>query len=50
MAFAREVADRVVMFYRGEIIETGKPEEIFTSPKQERTKAFLSRILIKNGT
>lgn len=45
MGFAREVADRVVVFDSGDIIETGPPEEIFTSPKAERTRSFLSRIL-----
>lgn len=41
--FAKEVADRVVVFDHGDIIETGTPEAIFTSPKTERTKAFLNR-------
>jgi ABC-type polar amino acid transport system ATPase subunit len=45
MGFAREIADRVVVFDKGDVIETGSPEEIFTNPKTERTKAFLSRIL-----
>lgn len=45
MGFAREAADRVVVFADGDIIETGAPEHIFTSPKNERTKSFLSRIL-----
>lgn len=45
MGFAREVADRVVVFADGDIIETGLPEEIFSNPKNERTKTFLSRIL-----
>jgi len=45
MGFAREVADRVVVFDSGDIIETGTPEEIFTHPKTERTMAFLSRVL-----
>lgn len=45
MGFAREVADRVVVFDKGDIIEIGTPEEIFTNPKMERTKIFLSRIL-----
>jgi polar amino acid transport system ATP-binding protein len=45
MGFAREVADKVVVFDRGDIIETGPPEEIFTHPKTERTRAFLSRVL-----
>ena len=45
MGFALEVADKVVVFDRGDIIETGPPEEIFTHPKTERTRAFLSRVL-----
>jgi ABC-type polar amino acid transport system ATPase subunit len=45
MGFAREAADRVVVFSDGDIIETGAPEDIFTNPKNERTKSFLSRIL-----
>jgi ABC-type polar amino acid transport system ATPase subunit len=45
MGFAREVSDRVIVFAGGEIIETGAPEEIFTHPKHERTRAFLSRVL-----
>jgi len=45
MSFAREVADRVVVFADGDIIETGPPEQVFTSPRQERTRQFLSRIL-----
>ncbi|MDO8444599.1 MAG: amino acid ABC transporter ATP-binding protein [Deltaproteobacteria bacterium] len=45
MGFAREVADRVVVFADGDIIETGPPDEIFANPKNERTKSFLSRIL-----
>ncbi|RJQ15003.1 MAG: amino acid ABC transporter ATP-binding protein [Nitrospiraceae bacterium] len=45
MAFAREVAHRVIVFDKGEIIETGPPEEIFTNPKAERTRTFLRRIL-----
>ncbi|HAK89426.1 MAG: peptide ABC transporter ATP-binding protein [Nitrospirae bacterium GWC2_46_6] len=45
MGFAGEVADRVVVFDKGDIIEVGSPEEIFTNPKKERTKIFLSRIL-----
>jgi len=47
MGFAREVADRVVVFDSGDIIETGPPEEIFTHPKTERTRAFLSRVLTR---
>jgi len=45
MGFAREVADRVIFMDGGMIVEEGTPEEIFTNPKNERTKAFLSKIL-----
>ncbi|MBI5846812.1 MAG: amino acid ABC transporter ATP-binding protein [Nitrospirae bacterium] len=45
MGFAREVADRIVVFDKGEIVEIGAPEEIFANPKAERTKTFLSRVL-----
>lgn len=48
MDFAREIADRVVVFANGEIIESGGPEELFTNPRHERTRAFLSRVL-KSG-
>jgi polar amino acid transport system ATP-binding protein len=44
MGFARDVADRVVVFDKGEMIETGTPEEIFTSPRTDRARLFLSRI------
>ena len=47
MDFAREVADRVVVFDKGEIVEVGPPEEIFVSPGAERTRTFLSRVLKK---
>jgi len=45
MGFAREVADRVIFCDEGHIIEEGTPEHFFTDPEQERTKAFLSKIL-----
>ena len=45
MGFAREVADRVIFMDKGEIVEVGTPSEIFDSPKEERTKKFLSQIL-----
>jgi len=45
MGFAREVADRVLFMDEGVILEEGTPEEIFSKPKQERTAAFLSKIL-----
>ena len=45
MGVAREVADRLVMFDEGNIVESGSPEEIFENPKNDRTKLFLSQIL-----
>ena len=45
MDFARDVADRVVVFDNGDIVETGAPETIFTNPKAERTRLFLGRVL-----
>ena len=45
MGFAREAADRVVMMDAGRIIEEGTPEHFFTSPDNERTRQFLSKIL-----
>ncbi len=45
MNFAREVADRVIFMDEGVIVEEGKPEEVFTSPKQERTIAFLNKVI-----
>jgi ABC-type polar amino acid transport system ATPase subunit len=47
MNFAREVADRVIVMADGGIIEEGKPADIFTSPKEERTKQFLRSVLEK---
>ncbi len=43
MGFAREVADQVVVMAEGEIIEQNNPENIFKSPKDERTKALIDR-------
>ena len=43
--FAREVADRVVLFDNGEIVEMAPPNEFFDNPKHERTKQFLSQVL-----
>lgn len=45
MGFAREVADRVVFMYDGQIAEIAPPEEIFSNPKNPRTKQFLQSIL-----
>jgi general L-amino acid transport system ATP-binding protein len=47
MGFARAVAKRMYFFDNGQIVETGTPEEIFKSPKEDRTKLFLSQILEK---
>ena len=46
MGFAREAADRVVMMDDGRIIEEGTPEHFFVAPREERTKQFLSKILV----
>ena len=46
MGFAREVGDRVVMMDDGRIIEEGTPQHFFEAPREERTKQFLSKILI----
>lgn len=45
MEFARDVSHRVIFMDKGVIAESGKPEEIFTNPKEERTKEFLHRYL-----
>lgn len=45
MGFARAVADRMFFFDDGQIVEAGTPDEIFDSPKEERTRQFLSQIL-----
>ncbi|MCQ2436895.1 MAG: amino acid ABC transporter ATP-binding protein [Clostridia bacterium] len=45
MGFAREVGDRVIFMDGGVIIEEGKPEEIFTAPKNPRLQDFLAKIL-----
>ena len=45
MGFARQVADRVVFMADGQIIEEGTPEHIFTNPKSERVRQFLSKIV-----
>ncbi|MGM7685031.1 amino acid ABC transporter ATP-binding protein [Cytobacillus sp. Hm23] len=44
MRFAKEVADKVIFMDDGKVIESGKPEEIFSRPKEERTKQFLQLI------
>lgn len=45
MRFAREVADRILVLNGGELIESGSPDLIFSSPRDERTRAFLQRYL-----
>jgi ABC-type polar amino acid transport system ATPase subunit len=46
MGFAREVADEIIFMDEGKIIERGTGEDFFKNPKNERTKDFLSKILI----
>jgi len=45
MGFAREVGDRLLFVDEGKILEQGDPKEVFEHPKEERTKAFLSKVL-----
>ena len=46
MGFAKEVANRVIFMDEGEIIEQNEPKEFFSNPRHDRTKLFLSQILI----
>lgn len=45
MNFARDFADRVLFFDKGQIAESGPPSEIFSNPKEPRTRAFLSKFI-----
>jgi len=45
MSFARDIADQVCFLDDGRILEQGKPQEIFTSPREPRTQQFLQRII-----
>jgi general L-amino acid transport system ATP-binding protein len=45
MGFARAVANRMIFFDKGEIVEQGTPDQIFNNPQSDRTKLFLSQIL-----
>jgi len=45
MGFAREVADQVVFMDGGVVVERGTPAEVITNPREERTRAFLSKVL-----
>jgi polar amino acid transport system ATP-binding protein len=45
IGFAREVGDTVVFMDDGVVVESGRPREVFESPRHERTRAFLSKVL-----
>jgi polar amino acid transport system ATP-binding protein len=45
MGFARDIADRVLFLDEGQVLEEGPPEQIFTSPREARTREFLQRII-----
>ncbi len=45
MSFAREVASSVCFLHQGRILEQGSPEQIFSDPREERTRQFLRRVL-----
>jgi len=45
MGFAREVADRVLFIDGGVIVEEGRPADIFSNPREQRTREFLSKVL-----
>ena len=45
MGFARDVADRVIFMADGYVVEEGRPDAIFTAPRERRTQSFLSRVL-----
>ncbi len=49
MNFAREISDRVCFFDQGRILEQGPPEQIFTAPREERTREFLRTVLPDSG-
>jgi len=49
MGFARDVADRVIFMADGVIVEEGHPQQIFSTPKNERTRQFLQSILERNA-
>ncbi len=49
MGFARDVADRVVFMADGAIVEEGHPQQIFSTPSNQRTRQFLQTILDRNG-
>ena len=45
MNFARDFADRVLFFDNGQIVESGKPADIFSNPKEDRTRSFLKKFI-----
>jgi polar amino acid transport system ATP-binding protein len=45
MSFAREIANRVCFLDAGRILETAPPAEMFSSPREERTRQFLQRVI-----
>ncbi len=47
MSFARDVADHLIFMDDGEIVEQGKPADVLSRPEHERTRAFLSRVLVE---
>lgn len=49
MGFARQVSDRILFMTEGKVVEEGTAEQIFTAPRQERTKAFIGSFLKRNG-
>jgi polar amino acid transport system ATP-binding protein len=49
MEFAQEAGDRILFLHEGRILEEGTPQTIFTNPREERTRAFLSRVLHTPG-
>jgi ABC-type polar amino acid transport system ATPase subunit len=46
MGFAKKVAHRIIFMDEGRIVEEGNPETFFSQPKSERTRTFLSKILV----
>jgi polar amino acid transport system ATP-binding protein len=45
IGFAREVGDKLIFMDGGVVVEEGPPREVIANPQQERTKAFLSKVL-----
>jgi polar amino acid transport system ATP-binding protein len=45
MAFAREVADRVIFMDDGQVVEQGPPAQVIADPHEARTRSFLARVL-----